>query len=518
MTSIVDPSPCFSTDSAICEISSVSPPSKDYILDVLSENGLELEQFEDLQDDREAVRIAIQQNPRAIRCASKTRALEILKENGLMLKHASLEQQRDFDLAEAAIGQNCQAHRFAAPILQRRLHSGSPYNKIPFKPTVPKRLWQFISSPRTLVMGAAIGISTAVGCSTLLGVGVSGLAALGLKLFKNIVSGGAFLRSGAFVGFESLFTDVQGGLPTWTIPPILECVQRLDTPNAKVAKQCLENILLYESEFDYHGLANGSLVAYQQRLLSNLQPGQIMALPCSSFSLRNPNGHIAFASIICQSNGKFTLHVHNAGCGAENHHANKYVTQTAYEINEIEQNKMLEFIEKLADLHAIWSDHSMNTLYATLLPKLGGIKSRSRPDPRVWLTTQTSESCAGYSVKCLLKALLSENEYLQFEEIFLDYIGEKLSQGMTSPWRFWEKTSKHQRLLEAIKLKCKKDDFIQNLQIKPSFLGRLAQKIEESFWHQIFGLIRPQEKVKLWNVPAKSTDSIEKKIDSKMQY
>lgn len=357
------------------------------------------------------------------------------------------------------------------------------------------RLWSNISSPAVLASGAVMGASALMGATLPVCAAIGAGFWIGEKLFKKVVSGGEALRPGVFLAAEHLSKSVEGGVPSLTIPPILAILRKMDSPNAGVALQCLENTLAYAENFDYSGLGNGPLVSSYQKLVGDLKPGELTALPCSVFY--PISGHVMIASFACKVDGTFRVRIHNGGEGSNYHHKSKNssVFQTAFEIDGVELPQILEFIADLAPLHAMRKNNSTQKLYKEIIPKLKGKILPASKDERLWGTGQTGNSCSGYSYNCFIKSILTPEEYKQFEARFLSHIIEQLVQGLESSYRFWEQSSDHIKalgILRAKQLALMPEEGLEFKQVpkEPSRLGKFSGQTNHLFWKLIF---RPKE-------------------------
>lgn len=385
-----------------------------------------------------------------------------------------------------------------------------------FSPPLSKRIWDCVSSPSFLTAVGTTALTSLTNSSwSFCAVAVGGVL-ITKNLFKKIISGGDYLRPGVFLGAEGMsVTDVQGGILSLTIPPIYESLRELNTENAKIIQSCLDNILSYLNSFDYSGLGNSALIEHQQKVVARLEPGQITALPCGWFAPTVGVGHVMIVSICSKPNKKFLLKIFNAGEGAVYHYQKSATlpddtltlehVQVTLEIDEVRQTELQNFIADIAKLHAFRPKNSSKKLYEEIIPKLNGIILEPNKDPRLWMHPQSGNSCSGYTLKCLIKSILSVTEYKQFMSIFLSRTEEKLKNGLESPWRFWEHTSYHQITLKEIRIKLLQIENKNTLESKTDsdtkisfqslddnvtkpigLLGCIAEKTQKKFWQAIF--------------------------------
>lgn len=258
------------------------------------------------------------------------------------------------------------------------------------------------------------------------------------------------LKAAIFIGSEHLSKDgLQGAFPSEILPLIIEALKKLDFPNARVAVKLFENILNDETYLaDIRNFA--APASHRQEIIRKLKPGEFTCWYAPSFF------HAMYASLYRKEDGKFLVRIHNGGQGVESHYSidvgsNRYY-QTAYEIDEVEESKVLEFIKELTEFRR---DRNSKTkdLYKILIPKLGGIKLDRNPDPRLWSLPQIGGSCSGYSAYCLIKSILSVSEFEQFEDAILNTSADFLEIGLNSSWRFWKKTPYHAQALKEIRIR-----------------------------------------------------------------
>ncbi len=366
-----------------------------------------------------------------------------------------------------------------------------------FKPSLPLTISSTLTSPENLIAGALAGGAALFGASLPLTMAIGGGAILLQKLFKKIVSGGEALRPAAFLSAESTSSEIRGGVHSLIIPPVLECVKKMDTPNSKKLEKGLENILFYVQHFDYTGLTNHRLVELCKEKIRNLNPGEMIALPCSHFSPSN-SGHLMIA-VFERKADSFSVTIHNSN--GINHYEKcdlgKSLYQTGLQIDEVQLPNLFPFIEGLSRLHSVRSKNSRDKLYRELVPALKGKFAAPSDDSRIWNKDQQGMSCSGESVKCLIRSLLTKEEYNEFKMRFFSSMVIKLEQGLESG-HFWEQTADHHLILKMLKLKLmgmpkehmekevldilKKPDSIE-----PSSLAKLSKHVEKRFWDFVFG-------------------------------
>ncbi len=281
----------------------------------------------------------------------------------------------------------------------------------------------------------------------------AGLTSAASVIFENWLESKDDLRAAIFIGSEHLSKKgIQGASVTMILPPVISALKKLDFPNASVALNLFENILNDETYSNHAGIfTNDVAVSHRQEIIRKLKPGEFTC--CFAPSPQ----HAMCASFHRRHDGKFLVRIHNGGEGVENHYfidgdSGRYY-QTTYEIDEVEESKVLEFIKELAKFRKWGFGKKTEDLYKKLIPMLDGIKLDRNLDPRLWSPPQIGGSCSGYSFYCLIKSILTASEFEQFEAAFLNESAESLDEGLNSSWRFWKQTPYHAQALKEIRIR-----------------------------------------------------------------
>lgn len=365
------------------------------------------------------------------------------------------------------------------------------------------RITAFMGSPSVLVAGS-VAVTTIASGGT---VPVAAAAGIGMwaltKGVKQWFFGGSTLRPALFI-LEAELSNVLragGGVMELTIPPALSSLKKLndsnDSSNYHTAVFCLENLLLYVDNFNYTGFGNGGLIDYQKKMIERLQPGETFALPCSYFTPKS--GHIMVLSMRRKEGDIFTVTIFNGGEGAH-YHAQKNNQIMAYEIEDVELENIFKILPHLTQLHACRFGNNTEKLYEKILPLLGKRSDVSK----VLYDLQPGNSCSGYSVHLFLQAILSKEEYHEFEKQFCRESIKELTRGLTSTFCIWEHTRHHEVLLQALVGRL---DFLENHDLenpavpngrrktlfshhtslsKSTKLGALALRSQQFFWCTFF--------------------------------
>ena len=363
-----------------------------------------------------------------------------------------------------------------------------------FTPSLSAKCLGELTAPRTLVAGGTLGAMMLAGASLPVSIIAGGVALGSQKLFTKVVSGGDVLRPVVFVAADHLAEpQIQGGLPTLTIPPVLEALNAMQTEDSVLAKKCLQSILNYENYFNVLGVSNGILVADLIKTIRRLRPGQQIALPFSWMNIKS-GGHIIIGSIERKKNRNFIVRVHNGGDGLlGSHHWKKdaetgcRLYQTTLEIDDVSKARIAPFIKQITSLHAFRLSHDSAAVYQSLL-LLDGRILPPNSDQRFWSREQRGQSCSGYSVKCFLRTLLMPQSFQEFERHFLSQSAARLKTGIETGW-FWEATSEHRSTYAEIRSKLLRlgedsQDLIEN--VKTTRLAQISLNIGKSFWHLFF--------------------------------
>jgi len=366
-------------------------------------------------------------------------------------------------------------------------------NEMPFTPSYSTQFISNLTAPKTLSAVTSISITAFFGCSTVTHLAsVGGVIAI-QSLFTKILSGGNTIRAAVFTEAEHLSRrTLQGGFPYFTIPPMLAALKEMKSSNALIAKNCLTSILEYEKKFDYLGINNHFLIRDLIQKISTLKPKQILGISLSWMNLFG--GHVIAGSVECKSDMRFILRVYNAGDGCEQHHTKvddkgKKLIQTTLEIDEIDLANLIEFIKITSTFHAFRSGHNSKVLYEAVEALNGKILPPSS-DKRLWMQGQTGNSCSGYAFKCLLKSILSKEEFREYKVIFLREAVDHLKNKLQNGW-FWEKTEEHQIAYKDLSLKLTsltQDKIDCDIHLKPSRLSCLSSKFQNKFWNFVFPL------------------------------
>lgn len=348
---------------------------------------------------------------------------------------------------------------------------------------------------------AAMGGAIIAGCTMPAVAATGGGAWVVTKAAKKWAFGGNSLRPAIFLTHEYLsgHLQIEGGTMDLVLPPVLASLKVLKGPNYKKAIACLENMKLYVDDFNYTGFGNEGLIDYQQKMLQSLRPGDVTALPCSWFALTRGIAHIMVCEVECLVDGKFRVSIYNGGDGVE-HHEKSNDLQAAYVIEDVELKNLLQLIPQLVKLHAFSSGNNSEKLYTKLLPLLKGKRVNHSPaDSALWTGPQTGNSCSGYSIHLFLKAILSKEEYREFEKQFCRDSICALKAGLTSTFCVWEHSRAHEVTLQALEgklLLLETEDTAQSARKvvfshdpslpKSTRFGEIALRSQQIFWNYIF--------------------------------
>jgi hypothetical protein len=360
-------------------------------------------------------------------------------------------------------------------------------------------LSSIVMDPRSLIAGGLAGGARLLGASPTLSLAIGAGAWALQSLFKNIVSGGDHLRPAVFLSAEQESDKIRGGIHSLTIPPVVECLEKMNAPHARNAAKALKDILFYVQHFDYTGLTNGALIRQCKDAVLDLKIGEVFAMPCSIFSIIG-GGHCMIALFERKADG-FVVTIHNPD--PISHYkkgvAGKQIKQTGLQIENVQLEELTHFIDVLAKQHAVGKDGLFTMIFKFYdhVKDLHGKFSPPSSDTRLWSEGQKGLSCSGYSVKCLVRSLLSKEEYKEFQTRFMAQMVKKLSQGMKLGY-FWENTPDHHLILKMLKLKlqgCPKrwmdPEVIEMINkkedVQPSLLGELSWRCERRFWDLLFG-------------------------------
>lgn len=362
-----------------------------------------------------------------------------------------------------------------------------------FQPSLASRVLSEITAPRTLVTGATLGAAILVGASLPFAVAAAGLGFAAQQIATKVLSGGDVLRSAAFVEADYLsILSIRGGLPTITIPPILETLGQMPSEDAQVAANCLEGLLNYENQVDFMGINNTVLVNELIEHVNQLQPGQKAAL---SFSFMNSKGggHIVIGSIERKENGKSIVRFHNGGLGLDYHYERREaetdntIYQTTLEVDEVDEENLIPFIRQVCALHAFRPDHDESKLYQSILLLKGKILPPSS-DPRLWSRVQEGMSCSGYSLRCFLQSILTPKTLHEFDIRFLTDSTAKLKEGIKNGW-FWDQTAQHMMAYQELRgrlIRMGGEDPGPLEEALPSRMSDLTSKAQKTFWGLFF--------------------------------
>lgn len=361
-----------------------------------------------------------------------------------------------------------------------------------FQPSFLAKILSQTTAPRTLLAASTLGLATLMGAPLAVSAAVAAAALGAQHVVTKMLSGGDTLRSAVFVAAEHLTgPTVQGGLPHLIIPPLLKALKTMNSPDAIIARNCLEGLLNFETHFDYLGISNQALVSDLQKKIHLLKPGQKMAFPLSNVS-PTLGGHVIMGSIERKMNGQFLVRYHNGGdcnSGLEYHHAKtdketgQKCYQTTLEIDEIDEKNLPTFIKTVTSLHSFRLGHDTNKVYRAISLLNGKILPPSE-DERYWSRAQYGSSCSGYAVKCLLNSLLTPENSQLFELRLLKQMTKDLKQGIQKGY-FWDATTEHHLVYEELRGKLTRlggsdPGPIENIKI--SYLAKAASKTQQSFW------------------------------------
>lgn len=362
-----------------------------------------------------------------------------------------------------------------------------------FQPSFLARTLSQFTAPRTLVTCGALGVAILCGASIPIALGAAGIALAAQQVATKIVSGGDVLRSAVFMEAEPLsIVSVKGGLPIITIPPMLEALRLVDSPDARIAVNCLENLLNYETNFNLLGISNAPLVNELIHHVINLEPGQKTALP---FSYMHPKegGHIIIGSVEKKDGGKFIVRFHNGGQGLNNHYnkvesaTGNRLYQTTLEIDDVEEFNLIPFIHQMTSLNVFRSNHKFSDVYGSILLLKGNVLPPSS-DSRLWTRAQEGMSCSGYSLRCFLLSILTPESFREFEFKFLTLATAKLKDEIENG-SFWNQTSEHKIAYHELRGKLIRiggTDPGQLENVSTSQLANVASKAQALFWSRFF--------------------------------
>lgn len=317
----------------------------------------------------------------------------------------------------------------------------------PFKPSFQAQAVATATSGSTWLIGSSCAIAAA--CASPIPL-IAGAAIWGgSKLVSRTIVGGAVLRPALFMepgraGYEKLFasTVLGGGWIENNIPFYLKVLSLINLPRAKMAKSALESLLKFEDCFNQLRIGNSRLIQEFLNFLSKLEPGQQTALSLT-WGLLLDSGHAFIASIEKEPSGRFTVRIHNGGLGIERHSDR----QTTLEIREVQPKNLEAFIWHISDLRGTHLLSTNEQIYDALI-LLGG----DRPETAYSTKSQSGANCSGYSIRCFLQAIFSENEFKIFEKLVIQEGISGLEKGFIEG-SFWDKTAEHyaghKTLLEA---------------------------------------------------------------------
>lgn len=280
-----------------------------------------------------------------------------------------------------------------------------------------------------------------------------------LNAVKKMRDGGEALKPAVFFMAEHLSQFTPGACSSQRImPPVLACVEKMESPRSQQLKGCLKDMLHYENNFDASGKSNCELNEFYKNKANHLAPGEIMALP---ISIPNETGaHFLIVSIE-KKESTFSVTVHNGGDGCNYHFfSNVSPKETLYhsalQIDAVSLPNLLKFIEDVGSLQVRSSSivqPRIDQFYIRVFPALNGIFVPPNHNSHLWTSGQTGGSCSGFSLKCFIKWILSRDEYIEFSTRFDALMANKLTDGIRSHYRYWEQTPLHHVVLKMLKLK-----------------------------------------------------------------
>lgn len=369
---------------------------------------------------------------------------------------------------------------------------------ISFQPSRATKFLSYLTAPKTIAGVLGVGAAAISGCSATLCFIVGAAAVSVQTVFTKTISD-SNLRSAVFLEAEHLSRlDIQGGLPFVTIPPILKALERINSPQTRVAKNALEGLLNYEHCFDYLGINNRHLLKDLIEKIRTLKPGQMVAISLSNMMVQLPfqmSGHIIIGSIECEKHGQYTLRIHNGGEGLDFHYERKEresgrkLYQTTLEIGEVKFLHLVNFIKAAAALQAFRPGNSTEKLYR-LIPKLDGKILPPRTDARFWMRAQIGNSCSGYAIKCFLRGMLPEEDYRTFKCVLLEMSVKELQKGLQEKGWFYTKTKEHQLAYNELRTKLVQyqNYSSEDLIASSSHLTKLTSFVQRKFWGFVFPL------------------------------
>lgn len=331
---------------------------------------------------------------------------------------------------------------------------------IAFEPSWSARWVGLSTSPRALVGYTALTASLMAGLPSYAALACSCLALLGHEWLTNVLTGGNTLRAATFLAADHFsIYKVKGGLPYLILPPVIEALDKIGAEDAEAIKNCLGGILHYENHFNCLAPVNRLLINDFLASVHLLQEGQMIGFPLVWLQAWPYfTGHVMMSSLHRQGDGRWLLRLYNGDEQNQEYHYRRYdpttysyLHQAVLEIEGIEEAHLKQFIRKVAPLHQF----SFYTDYRLIYQSLSLLRGNFLPpssDPRYWVPLQQGYSCSGYSIKCLIKALLSPSSYEQFEMEFLQLTTSKLRQAALQGHAF-DSTKDHQRIYQELRSK-----------------------------------------------------------------
>lgn len=358
-----------------------------------------------------------------------------------------------------------------------------------FYPSSMTKILSSITRVESLVSFSSLSVSIITGYGIFPPLAVCAIIFTIYNLFARIVSGGAWLRSTVFSQAEHLSRmTIQGGLPTMTLPPMIQTLRKIGLYEAAM---CLQDVLNYERSCDRLGIHPHLLTQDLVASITKLPTGKMMGISLNSLELFG--GHVMMGSIERKENSSFILRIHDGGDSSTFHYSaidknGRIVIQSTLEIDEIALENLIDFVRYTSTFHHFRKGNDFTKIYKAIPLLHGKILPPKNIDSSCWLIPQTGTSCSGYSFKCFLHFILSKDQLKKYECCFLESAVENIKESLFNGF-LWERTKKHQIALRelSITLNSKKKLELPHIDDRETFcFNPLVEKIEHTFWSMIF--------------------------------
>ncbi len=297
-----------------------------------------------------------------------------------------------------------------------------------FRPSTCTRVTATLTAPGTLATAGVVAGSLLLGASLPVVALAGGAFVAGSRLFSKIITGGEVMRSALFFVANRIdskpLSYIEGGFVTKIAPLYLKILKEMRSEKAQKAHNALQSAIEFEHCFNDLGIANGYLIQDLLNYIQKLVPGQKVALSLGYKSIF-AGGHVIIASIERQEEGKFTLHLHNQGENSGYHPDN----QSTLTVSDIEEKNLAVFIRKANSLRTLHMENMGSSIYTALLLLKGTFQGASK-DPKDKQEDQNGNSCSGYSIRCFLKTVLSQETFNELEERIVTTAIETLRKGI----------------------------------------------------------------------------------------